>query len=272
MPLLTPAELPINQYHNSVPEYLSKTSIKNFIECGPAWWRKAYLDKSIEIKRPAGALQGSALDCYLTEGSQAFYKQYAIKPEGLSIATKEGRAWKELHGEMDILSHDDHEILGDAVRAVQALPCWPEIERAKAQMTARRYSDSLNLGIQSRPDWIDLERGIIWDLKKTSDLSRFGKQAIDLGYHLQAAIAGWCLAGDNIAINKCNLVAVEWEHGARARVYEIPHSVLEFAEQEMRKAAAQIAWRLQHNNWVDVQDDTEALEVPEWMLRKMGIA
>jgi hypothetical protein len=67
-------------------------------------------------------------------------------------------------------------------------------------------------------------------------------------------------------------VAVEWEHGARARVFKISHAVLEFAQKEMRKSAAEIAGRIKSGDWSDVQQGPEPLEVPDWMLRKMESA
>ena len=270
MPIIKPSDLPIEQYHSSVPAWLSKTSIRDYMEHGPSWWKLAYLDKSIERGTPGGAEQGAALDCFLTEGSEVFWKRYAVKPADLSFATKEGKAWKELHAGCQFISHDDYLILDNAVAAVHTHPAWIEIEKARAQLTVRRQSAALGLGLQSRPDWLDVERGILWDLKKTRDLDRFGKQAIDLGYHIQAAIAGWCLAGEGVQLNKAFLVAVEWERGARCRVYEIPHEALEHAEKIMRQMAAEIADRLKRADWIDTQKTTELLPIPEFMLRQFA--
>ena len=261
--------LPIREYHNAAPKYLSKTSIRDFAEHGPAWWNMSYLTRTLPKERPDGALQGLALDCYLTEGADAFTSQWCVKPVDMSFATKEGKEWKAAHAGKEILTAVDFAILGDAVAAVRALPCWREIERSKAQQTLRRESQGLGLGIQSRPDWLDTNTGCLWDLKKTRDLSRFGSQAIDLGYHLQAAIAGWVMAGDSVGLEHAYLVAVEWERGARARCYEIPHEVLQAGDKEMRSTAAEIADRLKRNDWTDVQPEPQALEIPDWMLRKM---
>lgn len=270
--IIPPSELPIADYHRSVPEWLSKTSLMDFKRMGPAWWRMAYLDRSIVRPRPGGAEQGAAIDCFLTEGAEAYGLRYAVKPTGMSFATTEGKKWKIDHEDREVITYEDSVILSDAIAAVHALPCWPEIERAQAQMTVRRQSSGLGLGLQSRPDWLDRERGIVWDLKKTRDLDVFGRQAIDLSYHVQAAIAAWCLAGDGVGVEHAYLVAVEWERGARARVYEIPGEVLAFADHEMRKVAAEIADRLKRKDWTDVQRTPEHLPIPGWMIAKMEAA
>jgi hypothetical protein len=270
MPLYTPEQISITDYHQSVTAgWLSKTSIRDFCEHGPAWWKMAYLDKTISKPTPDGAVQGLALDCLLTEGTDAYLRGFSVKPEGFDGRTKEGKEWVKAQAGRRIISHQDSLILVDAAAAVRGHPRWKEIEACRAQMTCRRKSDALGLGLQSRPDWLNTDKGALFDLKKTCDLSGFGRQAINLGYHLQAAIAGWCLAGDSIALESACLVAVEWERGARCRFYEIPHYALESGDHQMRETAAEIARRIKDNDWSDVQAGTEDLEIPDWMARKM---
>jgi hypothetical protein len=79
--IITPDLLPIGQYHSGAPDWLSKTSIRDFMEHGPKWWQMAYLRKSIDRPTPDGALQGLALDCYLTEGAMSFAKRFPILPD-----------------------------------------------------------------------------------------------------------------------------------------------------------------------------------------------
>jgi DNA-binding transcriptional LysR family regulator len=272
MPILTPEELPIHQYHNGPIRWWSKTSLRNYQTMGAKWTKLAYIDRTIGMKRPDGAIQGLALDCWLTEGAESFARQYVMKPDGMSFATKDGKDWKAAHTGKEILSADDWAILADAVEAVRGCCEWPEIEKAMAQHTVRRDQPALGIGLQARPDWMLPAAGKLWDLKKTRDLDRFGAQAIDLGYHLQSAIATWCLSGDGIAIDRSYLVAAEWERGARCRVYEIDHDVLAYADKEMRRVAAEIADRIATGNWTDKQTKPEPLQVPNWILRKMEAA
>lgn len=264
--------LTIEEYHAACPRYLSKTTLRDYEDHGPAWWHAVHIAKTIRKPRPGGAAQGLALDCLLTEGNAAFCARYVVRPASVDARTKDGKQWLADHADREPIKEEDFAILMDAADAVRHLPVWGEIEKAAAQVTVRREAHALGLGLQSRPDWMDTGRGIVWDLKKTADLAGFGRQAINLGYHLQAAVAGWCLAGAGIALEKAFLVAVEWEAKARARVYEIPHPVLEAADRRMRQTAAQIAARIKSDDWSDIQAAPETLDVPEWMLRQMEAA
>ena len=262
-------QLSIGAYHSSCPQWLSKTTLMDFRRMGPALWKLTHLDRTVTKERPGGADQGLALDCYLTEGPEAFASRYAEKPKGISFATKEGKAWRASQAGREIITADDHAILKDAVAAVQRHPHWCEIQECQAQATIRRHSDSLGIGLQSRPDWLNPKRGVLFDLKKTRDLFGFGRQAIDLGYHLQSAIGGWCLAGDGIALEHAYLVAVEWERGSRCRVYEIEHEDLIAGDEMMRKTAAEISDRLARNDWLDhPPEKPEMLRVPGYMRAK----
>jgi hypothetical protein len=267
--ILSPSELPIGQYHRSCPQWLSKTTLNAYRKDGAALWHAKYISKEIPLETPDGAAQGLALDCVLTEDAADFNSKFAFKPEGMSFATKEGKAWRAGQEVKTILSADDALILEDAAAAVRAHPKWPEIQKCQSQMTIRRHSESLGLGLQSRPDWINLETRTLWDLKKTRDLSIFGRQAIDVGYHIQAAVAGWCLAGAGIALEHAYLVAVEWERKSRCRVYEIPHEALAYADAQMRETAAEIADRIKRKDWLDHPPEIEPLPIPSYIMRKM---
>jgi hypothetical protein len=268
--ILPPESLPIGEYHRCAPAWLSKTAIRDFQKMGPGLWHKTYITKEILRDRPDGAAQGLALDCVLTEDAQRFNDRFAFKPDGMSFATKEGKAWRAGQEGKIILTADDEAILNDAAAAVRAHPAWAEIQKCRAQMTVRREAKALGLGLQSRPDW--LGDGVLYDLKKTRDLAGFGRQAIDLGYHTQAAVAGWCLSGEGMALEHAYLVAVEWERCARCRVYEIPHEALAFADRQMRDVASDIADRVARNDWTDKPPVCEALPIPGWMMAKMEAA
>jgi exodeoxyribonuclease VIII len=281
--------MPIQKYHGaySLPKWWSKTSLRYYQKHGPAW-TKLWLDDQIQPHVPDGADVGLALDCYLTEGAATFAKRYPVVPAGApkkpSKTQREAKKpspetveaihwWDEFYAVYGfncvILSHEDRTILTEAADAVRRLSCWKEIEESQAQMTVRREAAALGIGLQSRPDWLHLGRGRLRDLKKTRDLDIFGRQAIDLGYHLQAAVASWCLAGDQIAIEQASLVAVEWERGARAREFIIPHEALVAGDHDMRALAAEVADRIKRNDWTDQQEKAEMLPIPDYMMRKL---
>jgi hypothetical protein len=265
--IIPPHACTITDYHNSAPAWFSKTTLRLFDEMGAPWFR-LWLDGEVEKPHPKGADQGLALDALLTEGRDALTR-FAFAPVGLDRRTKAGKEWADLNAGRTILSAEDAMILEDAAAAVRACSAWPAIERSMPQHTIRRHSPALSFGLQSRPDWLHVGSATLFDLKKTRDLNRFGAQAIDLGYILQAAVAKWCLGDDDIDLAGAYLICVEWERGARCRVYEIPFDALEYANSQMRKIAEEIARRLSENDWIDHQPQAEPLEIPGWMRKKM---
>ena len=269
MQTIPPSELSIGDYHAAAPRWLSKTSLRDYGEHGPAWWKLRYIDRAIPNKRPDGALQGMALDCLLTEGLEQYMSRFIVRPEGIDLRTTAGKQWRAANEGKEILGIDDGLIIEEAAEAVTSCCEWNEIEdRGLAQHTLR-WETTLGFGLQSRPDWISRDGKTIWDLKKTHDLSRFGKQAVDLGYHLQAAIAVWCLRQQKIAVENVYLIAVEWERWARCNVYRVPQFAIEGGENLLLSYATDIGNHMKSGNWTHHQDEPEDLPIPDWQARSM---
>jgi hypothetical protein len=264
--IIAPDALSIEEYHRAAPAWFSKTSLRYFAEMGAPWFR-LWLDGHVQTPKPKGVEQGLALDALLTEGQQALDDRFAFAPPDLDRRTKEGKAWAAENAGRTILPDGDRIILAEAANAVRRCSAWPAIEKSLAQHSIRRHDAGLGFGLQSRPDWYFPSENVVFDLKKTADLSGFGAQAINLGYHLQAAVARWCLGCDDL---RAFLVAVEWERGARCRVYEIPPYALEDGDTQMCKIAREISRRMQSGDWTDHQPEAEMLPVPEWMQRRMA--
>ena len=266
--IIPPQDCTITDYHAAAPAWFSKTTLRLFSELGAPWFR-LWLDGKVAKPHPKGADQGLALDALLTDGRNALNNRFAFAPDNLDRRTKAGKEWADAQAGKTILTAEDALIIEDAAAAVRSCSAWSAIEKSLAQHTIRRHSPALGFGLQSRPDWYLPAQETLFDLKKTRDLTRFGSQAIDLGYHLQAAVARWCLGNDNI---RAFLVAVEWERGARCRVYEIPADVLAYADAEMRTIALEISRRMASNDWTDHQAEAEPLPVPGWMKARMEAA
>ncbi len=295
--ILPPSALPIDRYHaaafNMDDRWLSKTSIRDFQEHGPAWWDLAYNQQEVERPTPDGVEQGLALDCFLTEGEAVFRARYpeipedapkrptkaqwaAAKPSPQSIlAVGWWRQWSKAHPGTLELGAADRLILVDAAAAVRALPCWSDMEASMAQATVRRKAEGALFGIQSRPDFLFLPAGgpcRYRDLKKCRSLRFFDDDADRLGYCCQAAVAGYALAGDGISMESASLVAVEWERGARAEEVTIPDEVLDLAWKELQATAGEIARRMEANDWRQVQEKPRALRVGYKLRQRMEAA
>lgn len=262
MTILTPAELPIEDYHNAAPAWWSKTALKDLATKGPAWVYGAHIAKTIKRKRPGGAKEGLALDCLLTEGEARFKQFWTIAPGGLDRRTKDGKKWVEDAGAREVLTAEEGEILYQCADAVRAHPIWARITECQSQLTVRRPYKST--GLQSRPDWLDLSGHTYIDLKKTRSLAGFPNDAKNLGYHLQAAVCDYCLAGEHEPIQDHFLVAVEWTHAPRVRAYRITEFQLQRAYNDLLGGMDKLVSHLESGVWQDNPPEYEDLPDARW--------
>lgn len=112
---------------------------------------------------------GSAAHAYILEGADAFHDRYIVKPDGLSFATREGKAWKETVGDREIVSFDDHMRIVAMFEALQRNPLAAKLLRAKgvAEATLVATDPETGLRLLTRPDWLIESAAISVNLKTT---------------------------------------------------------------------------------------------------------
>lgn len=145
-------------------------------------YRAGLIEKSSDARH---FVLGSATHCALLE-PHAFADRYAVKPAGMNLTTKEGRAWKAEHEGRAHLSHDEYCAIGlmrerlcPAVRAIL------DDAGGRPEVTVRIDDDGLPL--QCRLDWWRRGPHAIHDLKTTTRFASFARAAHDLGYAFSAA-------------------------------------------------------------------------------------
>lgn len=145
---------------------------------------------------------GSALHCLALEGGEQFERDFILKPEGLSLATKEGKAWKEENKSKTVLSKSDQYQSWDAVHgmteSLRRLEWFdPSQEDYRKFNEVSLYWDADGLPCKCRLDRLLLgdSSAVILDLKTTDSIepSQFLKKIVgDLNYLFQAA---WYIDG-----------------------------------------------------------------------------
>jgi hypothetical protein len=128
---------------------------------------------------------GSAAHCLFLEPN-AFPSRYAVKPEGMNLSTKEGRAWKADLGGREVITADEMQSmhlmrkrLSPAVRAIL------DDADGRPEVTFRNEDDGLPM--QCRLDWWRKSRHAVHDVKTTTRFSSFVRAAHDCGYAFSAA-------------------------------------------------------------------------------------
>lgn len=109
---------------------------------------------------------GSAVHCALIT-PDLFTSCYAIKPEGMTFASKEGKAWRDEHAVegCTILSHDQGQAVEAIVDSLLAKsPVVRSLDKASMRETSLVWDCSITgERCKARPDWV--EGSYIYDLK-----------------------------------------------------------------------------------------------------------
>lgn len=137
------------------------------------------------------AAGGGALDALVT-ANKSFADCFAVKPEGMTFQTKEGKAWRDSQGEKEIIdAKQEKEILAALPRTKEAISVLANGRDVSYQVTLRGVVGGLE--VQTRPDiWIDGDLLDVSDLKYVADIAGFVRNFVGSRYEVQAALA-WSL-------------------------------------------------------------------------------
>jgi hypothetical protein len=171
-------------------EGVNQSSLKKILE-SPAHYQAALKFKLI----PTPAMEmGTAAHALILDGKEAFEKQYIKKPDGISLATKEGKAWKAEVGRKKILSSGGKDDPWGSVHGMaKSLKRLEWYAGEDAEYIKRNevsiYWDWHGVRCKARLDSVLIEEGIVLDLKTTDtvDSELFTKKVVGLGYDFQAA-------------------------------------------------------------------------------------
>jgi hypothetical protein len=141
---------------------------------------------------------GRLAHCAILE-SGALLDRYILKPEGLDMRTKEGKAWKAaLPAGVEMLDAEQYTTALAQRDAVLGVPELADLlASGEPEVSAFWTDDETGLPCKCRPDWVHTlsdGRVILLDVKTTTDCAPqpFSRTVWKYGYHRQAA---WYSAG-----------------------------------------------------------------------------
>lgn len=153
---------------------------------------------------------GSAIHCALLTPT-LFAKHYAIKPAGMSFASKEGKLWRDdpERAGRTILSHDAGETVTAIVAALRAKEAVRKslVDATHVEMSITWDCPETDEPCKARPDWIDGR--YVYDLKTTAFAStgRLALRAFTQGwmhqlahYRTGAIVVGMPLIGGRLVV------------------------------------------------------------------------
>lgn len=266
------ADIPMEVYHSDccLGPSVSGSDLVRMDESCPAvaFERWSGNPDRIEEDGTLATTFGRAFHALILEGEPVFRRQFAVKPEGLSLATIEGKAWKRDHAGQEILSHDDGLKLFAMSRAISRDPLASKaFIDGTAEVTAIARDPATGLYLKTRPDWLRGGSGrLAFNLKTAASAKpdAWRRQAYELGYFISAAVSVDVLSTAGGSSYDHAFVVVEKEPPFCCVVYVITAEVIEWGRVIYRKALDQFARCIERNHWPGYADKVIEVDLPAW--------
>jgi len=189
---------------------------------------------------------------------------YAVKPDGMSFATKEGKAWRESQ-RCPIISHEDSLALAgmaESVRSNRTVVEWLSSGNPEVSLFAKH--PSLDLDMKGRVDWVLRNNPILLDLKTCENAADFEREAAARKYHLQEAFYRMLCSLNDVTVERFVFIAVEKKPPFGARLLEFDRESVEIAHATNGENLRVLARCLKDDSWPGYRPTPEFISLPKW--------
>ena len=194
-------------------------------------------------------------------------KAFALRPEGLDLRTKDGKAWKESVGDLPILDASEATMLAGMTASVAKHPAASAL-LANSKKEVSLFSTHRNgLKLKGRIDV--LGNGFIADVKtaEAGDTQNFASAIFRYNYHVQAAM--YCqLAG----VETFSFIAVEKAPPFAVAVYELSPKALQIGYSALNTALELIAECEDRNVWPAYSSQKQVIDLPSWAYKQLEVS
>lgn len=230
---------------------------------------------------PTIAMQiGSALHCLVLEGREQFESDYVLKPEGLSLTTKEGKEWKAANGKKTTLSKTDQYASWDAVHgmaeSLHALDWFdPSQTDYRKHNEVSLYWDADGVDCKCRLDRLVLTKteAIVLDLKTTDSIDEkdFLKKVIGgMNYLFQSA---WYVEGVEAVYHvpaSFVFIGVERTPPYATAIFTISSDMIAEGMRQTSFARKRLSECIRTKDWGKPIVEQHVLELPPWYQSPVG--
>jgi hypothetical protein len=247
------------EYRSSPAVSFSK--LKVFDQCAYLYFKR-YIAKTVPPDEDTKAMRiGSAAHCLMLEGPIPFAERYATKPETYTgdkgekpwnANAKICEAWEDNQRALGrtVLTQSESGLLftmreslltnADAVALLSS---------GQAELAIRRPFPSLGLDIQGRLDWLNLDAGVVVDLKTIECLDDLGREIERRGYYRQLALYSHLACEEYGADLRCAIVGVEKAAPHRTGVYYLKPELLTIGDAQNLASLARLSEAMQTGQW-----------------------
>jgi hypothetical protein len=254
--------------HATFAQYLgapmwSASDMRAYREGPPArvLWRRS----SRSGETPATRL-GTAAHCAILEPIRCG-ATYVCKPEGMTFASREGKAWRDEHAGRAILSADEFDAVRGIVSAVESKSAAVSVITSAMREASLVWQDrTTGAWCKARPDAYDTATRTLVDLKITRHAGPgLAREAFRAGWIHQLAHYRSGLTTLGLTVDRCGIVAVSpeaphWVYLAQIRENDLDMCLL----QNVRTLEAMLECSTL-DVWPDTPDEWQPLAVPDYV-------
>jgi hypothetical protein len=200
---------------------------------------------------------------------------YVVRPPDLDFRTNEGKAWRDKHAGVDVLTQEDHEAV---------LKAWAAVEASPDAQYLLKLCPHREIGIVQHYEGVPLKgrldayghdeagKPIILEFKTTGDTDpeTWGKKAFGLRYPMQTAWYQSLLALE-LGLEEPPAyfwLVVETQDPFDVVIYQPPEEALEIGRAQMKHCIDTYKTCLATGKWPGYAKGIIQLETPIWEKRK----
>lgn len=270
VPLGLSLDLPAERYHSIAA--MSAGGLKR-MRMSPAHFYGSQLDpeRPTSSGEPTAAMKAGTLFHVALFEPHALLARYVVKPDGLNLTTKDGRAWKDaVQPGIEIV---DGAAMSKALTQAERVRADPEL----GALLSEGYGEASAFWIDAetgelckcRPDWTSPagDGVILIDGKSCQDASPtgFARTAWNMGYiHAAAWYTDGFEAATGQRVHGYVFAAVEHEWPHIAKGWMVPDDALDSARRENRRTLNLYAECKRTGVWPGYSPGISLITLPRW--------
>lgn len=192
---------------------------------------------------------------------------YRIKPEGMTFASKEGKAWRDQHGGYEIITQSQWKQIETAAKSVIDIPAVSEslVNATGIEQSVFWECRESGLPCKGRPDWFD--SAAVYDLKvsvladRSLDDVRYGALRNGWLHQLPHNRSGLYAAGE-FRVKRGRLVIASPTTPGRVYLLEISEQDMDLLELTNEQTRREMARCHRSGVWPGMPDQWQRMELP----------
>ena len=231
---------------------------------------KAYIDGLLRVETTPAMKLGQMIHRAILEPDAL---EVAVKPEGLNLATKEGREWKAAQTKT-IITQDEYVTIKGMRDSVHAHPAVKRVlanARTEVSLFANGEDGVLR---KARIDALPESGNVIVDVKscQSADPDLMSKSVAAYRYDVQAAYYLDICRLLGIDKSEFLFVCVEKQPPFAVAVYALDQTAIEWGRKQYQRDLAAIADCESKDEWPSFTTDITTLALPAWMQKQAEAA